>query len=374
MPQVTPFKGSNLTELALRNRQFGQRDREFAVQSEQNNRRLDQGDRQLAQGQQRIDAVAQQLGIDKEAAKQQIFAEAVANSKNPEQAAQLLELYGGVPVSQEGLDGLRKLDPALFGTALDKAPAQPADLQTFNARTQNLPPQDVELANRIALGLEPRAQGRAPQVVMIGGVPHEVDFETGATTPLNVGGAPVTPESVGASAGTVAAGEAAGKASIAASEESRKQLPAIQKGIANIDDAIRAIEIDGATTGAIASRLPSIRQASIGLENIRARMALDIVGATTFGALSKGELDLAKDVALPTGLGRPQLLEWLKDKKSAQEKYARELEGAAIFLGQPGNTPAKYLQFLRDNGALSFGPTPAQRHQSSGGISFTVEE
>lgn len=228
----------------------------------------------------------------------------------------------------------------------------PASLQEFNAKTQDLPPADRDKALRVDLGLEPRAVTSAPKVTLIGGVPHIFDATTKTMKPVEVEGQTITPEVVAQNAGTVAAGTKAGEAAIKQSQEAIKQLGSIKKSISNIEDAIVAID-EGANTGAIASRLPSITQASIELDNVRARMGLDVIGATTFGALSKGELDLALGTALPTGLSPPQLRDWLVRKKDAQNKLAAELEGAAIFLGQPGNTPAKYLELLRSNGGLS---------------------
>ncbi len=68
------------------------------------------------------------------------------------------------------------------------------------------------------------------------------------------------------------------------------------------------------------SFLPSFKAASVELDNIQKSMALDVIGATTFGALSEGELNLAKEVALPTGLDTPQLIDHLNKRKEAQNK------------------------------------------------------
>ena len=93
----------------------------------------------------------------------------------------------------------------------------------------------------------------------------------------------------------------------------------IDAGLRNIDRAIGALD-SGAGVGAIQQFLPSIRASSVSLDNIQKRMALDVIGAVTFGALSKGELDLAKEVALPTGLDTPELIQHLRERKAAREK------------------------------------------------------
>lgn len=88
---------------------------------------------------------------------------------------------------------------------------------------------------------------------------------------------------------------------------------------------------------------PSIAAASVELDNIRSSMALDVVGATTFGALSAGELALAKDVALPTGLDTDELLTFLNDRKAAQQKLRDYYNEQIQFLDQ-GGTIAGFLR------------------------------
>lgn len=144
-----------------------------------------------------------------------------------------------------------------------------------------------------------------------------------------------------------AASKAAGTQAIKKSGEAIDRLGNIKTNIQNIDAAVKAID-EGARTGAIQSRLPSIKASSIALDNIQKRMGLDVIGDTTFGALSKGELDLALSTALPTNLKPPALREWLLEKKAAQQKLSGYLESAAIFLGTPGNTPADWVREQKD--------------------------
>jgi len=132
------------------------------------------------------------------------------------------------------------------------------------------------------------------------------------------------------------------KQAATASKEAFDSLKGVRRTIANIDDAIRSLD-KGAETGPIISKLPSFRQAAIELDNIKGRMGLDVVGATTFGALSESELAFALNVALPDKLDPASLKDWLNRKKSAQTKLANELRKAASFLGTPGNTIADYI-------------------------------
>ncbi len=136
--------------------------------------------------------------------------------------------------------------------------------------------------------------------------------------------------------------EAAVKTSVKAFE----QVDKIQKNIFNLRDAIDAVKA-GAGTGPLESKLPSIRSASVTLDNIQGRLGLDVVGAVTFGALSKGELDLAKAVALPTGLDGPELVKWIEKKISAQEKLMNYFAEQAVFLSQ-GNSQADWLKFKKE--------------------------
>lgn len=133
------------------------------------------------------------------------------------------------------------------------------------------------------------------------------------------------------------------KQAATASKEAFDSLKGVRTTIANIDDAIKALD-NGASTGPIVSKLPSFRQAAIELNNIKGRMGLDVVGATTFGALSESELAFALNVALPDSLKPKALKDWLTRKKDTQTKMANELRKAASFLGTPGNTIAMYLE------------------------------
>ena len=134
------------------------------------------------------------------------------------------------------------------------------------------------------------------------------------------------------------------KQAATASKEAFDSLKGVRRTIANIDDAIRVLDVEGAETGPIISKLPSFRQAAIELDNIKGRMGLDVVGATTFGALSESELAFALNTALPDSLDGPALKDWLVRKKDSQTKLSNELRKAASFLGQPGNTIADYLE------------------------------
>lgn len=111
----------------------------------------------------------------------------------------------------------------------------------------------------------------------------------------------------------------------------------ITKNISNIDRAIEAID-EGADTGFIESRFfPSVREATLKLEQVQKELGLDVIGSVTFGALSEGELRLALDTALPTNLQEKELRAFLVSKKEAQDKLRSYLYEQIDFLDQGGS-------------------------------------
>lgn len=133
----------------------------------------------------------------------------------------------------------------------------------------------------------------------------------------------------------------------------------IRQNITNLEKVTPLIG-RGADTGPITSFFPSFRAATVELEQLQKRLALDVVGAVTFGALSKGELDLAKDVALPVNLQGDALIEWVNRKIGAQRKLATYFEDQAIFLSG-GKTQADWLEKERQESAAWRAATKAQK-------------
>ena len=122
-----------------------------------------------------------------------------------------------------------------------------------------------------------------------------------------------------------------------------ESIQGIDVNIRNLDKAIAAIDA-GTSTGAIESRFfPTIRKSTVALEQIQKQLGLDVIGGVTFGALSKGELDLALAVALPTGLQPAELRQWIEDKKVAQTKLRAYFSGQVDFLDQ-GGTVAGFMR------------------------------
>lgn len=177
----------------------------------------------------------------------------------------------------------------------------------------------------------------------IGGVEHSYDPVKGGYFPAKVDGKQVTATTVGESKAEIAKTVQAAKDAQKLSTESFTALRKARKSLVNYDEALASLDA-GAGTGAIESRMPTIKAASLALKNAQNRMGLDVIGDVTFGALSKGELDLALETALPTGMDEKELRKWIVDKKRATQIYADHLEDATIFLSEPGNTIADWVK------------------------------
>ena len=221
-----------------------------------------------------------------------------------------------------------------------------AGQREFASQTAGLSAEDVEKARRIDLGLDPRATGAAAKIVDIGGVPHIFDPVEKKMVPVEIGGKKVDTSQVAKSKGIIKATEDAAKAAIKLSTGFFNKIEPIRQNLINIDDAIRLID-DGAATGPIISRLPSIRRASVELDTLQKKLGLDVIASTTFGALSEGEREFALSTALPSNLKGPDLKRWLQRKKIVQEKLINQLSDAATFLGTPGNTIADFIELQK---------------------------
>ena len=146
--------------------------------------------------------------------------------------------------------------------------------------------------------------------------------------------------------------EAAVKQAVDQSGKAFDRLEGINTNIANLNEVVRLID-NGANTGVWASKLPNIRKASIELKNLQNRLGIDVIGAFTFGALSKGELALAIDTALPTNLSEEALSEWAKTKIKAQEKLRDSIEEFASFTGSGDKTIADWIAFKKEQQSQS---------------------
>lgn len=206
----------------------------------------------------------------------------------------------------------------------EKEKSLPAEAVAFNDLIKDFTPEQQVTAKKVKAGLK----GRAVSNAVLSAI------ESGDIKNLSQAKAEIKQAEKFA--------EMTGTSRAKAIDKGFDTITKITSGISNIDRAISAID-KGAGVGAVEKLWPSIKAASVELDNIRGQMALDVVGATTFGALSKGELDLAKDIALPTGLDTAELKVYLQEKKAAQEKLKSYYNEQIQFLDQ-GGTVAGFLR------------------------------
>jgi hypothetical protein len=141
-----------------------------------------------------------------------------------------------------------------------------------------------------------------------------------------------------------AKGRGVGKGTAKIALESFDRVGKIRENVTDLQRGIDLIEQEGATTGFIADFLPNMKASTRKFANLRRKLGLNVVGAVTFGALSKGELDLAMDVALPKGMGPEATVKWIKERMVAQQKLADNLEDAALFLSDSENSVADLIR------------------------------
>lgn len=217
---------------------------------------------------------------------------------------------------------------------------RPAGVVEFESMTEGLSPDQKKQAKLISLGLSPRAVGSAIQTISDQGIQ----------------------EQIGDASATIKQrekfGEMTGSSRAKAVDAGFEKIIKIDAGIGNANRAISALR-SGAGVGAVQKFLPSFKAASVELDNIRKSMALDVIGSVTFGALSEGELNLAKEVALPTGLETPELIDYLERRKTAQQKLRDYFNEQVQFLDQ-GGTIAGFLRKKEGAEAQQPEPNPAE--------------
>lgn len=245
-----------------------------------------------------------------------------------------LSLIGQSPEEQDR--ALNIVQAAALSTqqrfGLQRGAAEPFALRTFRglAETAGLTGDELESAARISLGVDPRAVGSAEQTIAVNAQLLEMVAELRETL-----------------AERTKFAERTGTSRADAITKGAKAIQVIDKNILNIDRAIKAID-EGAVTGVIESRFfPSFRETTLKLEQVQKELGLDIIGAVTFGQLSKGELDLALATALPVGLKPPALRRFLVEKQVAQRKMRDYFDSQIQFLDKGGSI-AGFLQQQRD--------------------------
>lgn len=121
-------------------------------------------------------------------------------------------------------------------------------------------------------------------------------------------------------------------------------LGSVQSQQALYQEALRLVEQENAGTGAIESKLPTIRAASKELEVIGNELGLNVVAGGKFGQLTEKELDLALQTGLPP-LDGPELADWLRRKMAANAKLMAEYRNYLSWASDPNNKGPKTAEY-----------------------------
>lgn len=130
------------------------------------------------------------------------------------------------------------------------------------------------------------------------------------------------------SAGAIQAEKRAASVNQEAVKEATSALGVIRSTLGNYDAALAALD-QGAETGVIAAKMPTLTAAGALLENAKLRAGLDVIASVTFGALSEGERNAAMQTALPMNLDGPELRQWILNRQAVERKIA-EIQAEAI--------------------------------------------
>ena len=143
----------------------------------------------------------------------------------------------------------------------------------------------------------------------------------------------------------------AGRSAVEIGVDAQKSIGKLTNSIELLKKARVLVDlpVDGANTGWLESKFPSVFASSIALDNIRSNLGLAVVGMNTFGALSEGELALALATALPNTMQEEELSQWISDKIVAQEKLRIHYAKAAEYLTDPlGGGISKWVEIQRN--------------------------
>lgn len=282
-------------------------------------------------------------------------------ARDAEAQIKLIELDPGTATTSFGvtLAGIMGPEPfkSTFGELREQALA-PAKLQEAAAKAKNaatgsgIEVHSVKIFPNGVVRLVGKAgeqQISTPSGKIVTGAEADMALQSGMDAEIRLAGGKAG-AAAAAEAGVrertgpgIVASEQAAKDAVAIGTEAFKKIAPIKKNISNYDEAIRLIENEGADTGIIASRLPSLFAASIELDNLGQTMGVESLAGGGFGTLSDSDVRLSIQRALPKGLKGTKLVEWLKRKKAADLKYVSELERAAKFM-QKGRTLADFLE------------------------------
>ena len=125
------------------------------------------------------------------------------------------------------------------------------------------------------------------------------------------------------------------------SGEASTAIVQLQDNIKNYKEGILAID-EGAKSGFFMQYLPNWSEASKKLDNVVKRLGLDVIGSTTFGALSAGELAMAMSTAAPISMAPQYLKKWFEERIKAKENVLKIQQDMVRFFGAGDKTLKDY--------------------------------
>jgi hypothetical protein len=142
-----------------------------------------------------------------------------------------------------------------------------------------------------------------------------------------------------------AAATAEGQMSVEQIEETTNAVNMALSQARQNDEFIRLIEQEGANGTLWATYTPEFlrNNATIEFNQLARQAGLDVIASVTFGALSKAELELAMDTAVPRFTTNAAALNYFRRRKEAQMALAEELAGYLTYQrANPGKFTHKY--------------------------------
>jgi hypothetical protein len=120
----------------------------------------------------------------------------------------------------------------------------------------------------------------------------------------------------------------------------------IQNDLRSYQQVLDALD-QGANTGPLISRLPTLSAATANLEQAATQLGLGVISSVTFGALSESELNLAMKTPLNTNLPPDELRKQVLQIMAARAKLAEELRVKAETLVGGTVKFSEYIKSLR---------------------------
>lgn len=240
----------------------------------------------------------------------------------------------------QAVDQSIKLGGALFGNARGKTDFE-RKMEIISSPTAT---DEEKKAARIALDLE--AGAKEFKTIDIAGVPFTFNPVTGEFKGVSVNGKEITASSVAEAKAKIKKAEeiagAEGKQTVEEIGVTAKELKGIDKAMSMTQRVIKLVN-EGASTGKIQNLSPSFKAATIELHQLLGEEILNRISTVSLGAISEGEIELLRRVAIPTDMQPEALKDYMRRRSIALEKARKVAIDKINFLNE-GGTLAEFIQ------------------------------